>query len=319
MKHISNIELAFIVIISLLNCIQLCFGNPSCSDENCQNCTSNKDYCTAAKDGFYIKNGTVLQCNDHCEKCSSKKNCTKCESDFYLYQGICSYYGEFCQNKFKHCRSYCTEKKCLECENVYKINKNGQCVPEAGFLSLFICIAIGVIASSITCAVCTMYNNRKNQNRNLAQNQNGLNVQNVNTVQVISRENLNGSESTRKINEKSFKNEFEEQKLLKEKNEELCQFCKKNVGKYICDCGCIVCIEHSKLKEVGNEKGKYKVCFVCEKTVNKIKPKYNCEICMDDVLYVAHFKCNCSLEVCCKCYIKCKIESNKCPACRKVI
>ena len=315
-----KLEIPFITIILLLNKFQLSFEQSTikCSNENCDLCPTNKDYCTSAKDGFYTKNGTVIKCSLHCEKCSDKNNCTKCASDYNIYQGMCAFYGEFCQNKFQHCRSYCTEEKCLECESVYKINKSGHCTPEPGFLALFICIALGVIVSSIVCAVCNLYNKR-NQHRNLEQHSNHLNVQNVNTVQIISRQNLNGFESTRNLNEKILNDEFEEQKLKKEKTEQVCQFCKKNIGKYICDCGCIVCEEHSKLKEVEKDKQKYKVCFVCGKKVNKVKPRYNCEICMDDVLYVAHFKCNCALEVCCKCYVKCKLESDKCPACRKKI
>ena len=321
MLFFYKLETSFITIIFFLNTIKLSFENTTikCSNESCILCPNNTNYCTLAKDGFYAKNGTVYQCSLHCEKCFDKYNCTKCTSDFNIYQGLCAFYGEFCQNKFIHCRSYCTEEKCLECESVYKVNKDGYCIPEPGFLSLFICIALGVIISSIVCVVCTRYYNKRNQNRNLIQNLNEFNVQNVNTVQIISRQSVYSSETSRNLNEKILNEEFEEQKLKKEKAEPLCQFCKKNIGKYICECGCIVCVEHSKLKDVEKNKEKYKVCFVCGKKVNKVKPKYNCEICMDDVLCVAHFKCNCALEVCNKCYVKCKIESDKCPACRKQI
>ena len=310
MVYIFRIEIAFIIIISLLNTTK------SCSDENCEICPNNKDYCTFAKDGFYTNNGTVLKCNDHCEKCSGENNCTKCESDLIIYQGMCVYYGLICQNKFKHCRSYCTEDKCLDCESIYKINDKGKCVPDNGFLALFICVSLVVITSSILCSVCAIYYSRKTERRNLEQNRIRNNYQNANNVQIIVRSEVCNIESNRSLYEKILNEEFEEQKLIKEKTEPLCQFCKKNIARYVCDCGCVVCDEHSKLKE---DKENNKICFVCGKIVKIVKPKFYCEICMEDVLSVAYFKCNCPLEVCSKCYVKCKFDSNKCPACRKLI
>ena len=305
---IFKIEIAFIITLTLLNITK------SCTDENCELCPNNENFCTSAKDGFYTNNGTVLECSDHCEKCSDKNNCTKCESDLIIYQGMCVYYGFVCQDNFDHCGSYCTEDKCLECESVYKINKNGKCVPEPGFLALLICIAVGVIASSITCAVCAMYCNKKMQNRDLNQNRN--NNHNINTVQIIVRSDVCNSDTNRNLNETILNGEYEEQKFKKEKKDEVCKFCKLKIARYVCDCGCVVCDEHSKLKE---DKENNKLCLVCGKIVKIVKPKFYCEVCMQDVISVAHFKCNCAFEVCNKCYVRCKLESNKCPACRKII
>ena len=44
--------------------------------------------------------------------------------------------------------------------------------------------------------------------------------------------------------------------------------------------------------------------------------KSNCNICLQEVSSVCHFKCECALEVCETCYIKCKKTSKKCPGCR---
>jgi len=114
--------------------------------------------------------------------------------------------------------------------------------------------------------------------------------------------------------------EFEILKRKIEKVRQLCQFCKKSPGKFTCDCGCIVCKEHSNLEEIEGETEIYKVCFVCKKIVKKVNPiKYQCHICMQNKNNVTHFKCGCSLEVCKNCYIKCKMGSNKCPGCRAII
>ena len=44
-----------------------------------------------------------------------------------------------------------------------------------------------------------------------------------------------------------------------------------------------------------------------------------CNICLNNNIQLANFKCGCSLKVCKKCYIKCKTMSNKCPGCRRII
>ena len=114
--------------------------------------------------------------------------------------------------------------------------------------------------------------------------------------------------------------EYEKQKTKKEKTNQMCQFCKKKLGKFQCDCGCIVCKEHSILKNIEKNGEKYNACMVCDKPVKKVNQiKYDCNICLQKKLSVAHFKCGCSLEVCKDCYIKCKMSNEKCPQCRNEI
>ena len=117
-----------------------------------------------------------------------------------------------CQEDFKHCRSYCTENKCLECENVYRLNRKGKCVPDREFLSVCICVVLIVIISSSLCLACTIYYSKKNR-RNLGQNTNGFNIESVNTIQVIRGRNPSDSESARSVDEKMLKDEFENQKI----------------------------------------------------------------------------------------------------------
>ena len=82
----------------------------------------------------------------------------------------------------------------------------------------------------------------------------------------------------------------------------------------------MVCKDHSSLKKQEGDGEIYKVCFVCDKIVKKVNPiKYPCHICFGKKISVCHFKCGCALEVCKDCYIKCKMQSNKCPGCRAII
>ena len=247
----------------------------------------------------------INKCDNNCEKCSTENTCTICKSNYSLINGSCSFFGDACKINFGFC-NYCNENKCFQCNIKYKLKKNGRCEPPTHYYPLiicFLCIGLIIIGISIWCNNCRKRTSHENPPH----------------LGIIPGQISNVFQSTRTIDEKKFEDEFENQKIKNEKGEELCQFCKKKQGKYICDCGCIVCAEHSKLKkaEGGNEDSK--ICFVCGKIVKEVKPKHVCEICMENVLNVAHFECNCALEVCEKCYVKCKLESGKCPACRKQI
>ncbi len=139
---------------------------------------------------------------------------------------------------------------------------------------------------------------------------------------VIPYRGENGLEdsSRRSINKDEILDEFEKMKSKIEKGNQTCQFCKKKPGKYQCDCGCIVCKEHSLLKNVEQEGKNMKVCFNCGKPVQKVNPiKYDCNICFQKRINVVHFKCNCAILVCKDCYLKCRLESDKCPGCRSMI
>ena len=143
--------------------------------------------------------------------------------------------------------------------------------------------------------------------------------QSSNSIDVYSRNGL-GNSGRVEFNKEEVADEYEKQKKKKEKGNQMCQFCKKKLGRFKCDCGCIVCKEHSSLKNMEGEGENYKICFACKKIVKKVTPiKYSCHICMQKKISVAHFKCGCALEVCKDCYIKCKMGSNKCPGCRATI
>ena len=90
--------------------------------------------------------------------------------------------------------------------------------------------------------------------------------------------------------------------------------------KYISECGCIVCKNHSNFKKVKKNGEDYHICFNCGKMIKNLSLiKKICNICFEENISICHFKCGCTLEVCENCYIKCKKSSNKCPGCRRNI
>ena len=144
----------------------------------------------------------------------------------------------------------------------------------------------------------------------------------VNNMQIHNvRNELDLSNSIRHIlSRDELAEEYEEQRKKYTKAKAVCMFCHKKYGNYKCDCGCIVCKEHSVLKLIEKDGQRYKVCFCCGKRVNNITAiKYSCNICMQNKTSVTHFKCGCALEVCKSCYIKCKLSNDKCPGCRAII
>ena len=292
-----------------------------CKDTNCEKCNNDLYTCTQAKKGFYVQNGKVYQCFDpNCIRCDVEENsCTKCEKDYSLIDGYCATMG--CDDQFPNC-IYCNSYKCLQCEVNYKVNSDtGQCKNKTNYPPIiFGIIAILLIITGISFCIINKYKKNQQNLIQIEQLRNGIDVNGVNVYS--SRHILQNSGSERSIKHDSkqqLMEEFEEQKALNEKGETTCEFCKKKPGKYISDCGCVLCKEHSKLKTVDGDGGKYKVCFKCGKVAKIVVPKYVCQICMQNRLALAHFKCNCAMEVCKICYVKCKMGSKRCPACRKDI
>ena len=203
-----------------------------------------------------------------------------------------------------------------ECAEGYKIN-NMSCTKKTNFIRVIIAV-IGALLIIIGLISFCYYSKKKRiqleQMRERIQN----NVSNNEVIYNI-RNDLSGSFRS-SINKEELGEEYEMQKRKMKKGKITCMFCKKKPGKFECDCGCIVCKDHSTLKEMQTEGQIYKVCFNCEKIVKKVNQiKYMCNICLQKKISVAHFKCNCALEVCKECYIKCKMNNNKCPGCRAII
>ena len=296
-----------------------------CTDEKCLDCSlkDETEYCNKCTSGYSPKKEKcVIKCFDeYCKTCTDNgQDCIECEEGKKLFEGKCA--QQTCSLYFQYCNYCFGEQKCVECQNGYELDNTGKCIKNSNYISIiFIILGIGIIIIGII-SFC-IYKKRKNEigneirrMRNHQENQN-----NVHIYVDRTRNNLNISGSSRSsLSKEDLADEFEKQKRKMEKGNQKCKYCKKKPGKFKCDCGCIVCKDHSSLKKVEGDGENYKVCFACGKIVKRVTAiKYQCNICFTQKLAVVHFKCGCALEVCKPCYIKCKKTNNKCPGCRAII
>lgn len=293
----------------------------NCNIDHCAECSlsDNNLKCNKCINGYHLDNNICkINCEDNnCNICSDDgKTCIECNTDKKLFNGKCAYNTEICHSKYPHCK-YCIEDiGCYECSEEYKINNN-KCEKSQNLAPLII-IIIGALLIIIGMISFCCYSRKKQLQIQQMRNE-YINQDQTNNAQIYVRNELSGSFRS-VINKDDLIEEFEMQKRKMKKGKITCMFCKKKPGKFECDCGCIVCKEHSSLKDMETEGKTYKVCYNCDKIVKKVNPiKYMCNICMQKKMSVVHFKCGCALEVCKECYVKCKMSNNKCPGCRAII
>ena len=310
-----------------------------CPVENCLHCKikNGTAECFNCKIGYMAKDGKCQKCSlENCLDCyfyEGKEKCYKCKDGYYLKKdeknneqcvAINVYYSNCYIN---HCKKCLKSGKCVECSDNYYINGLGECYKSkdsnnsnhnsnpsvlATLISIIFFVLLVIIAYIREKEICINLPKQRRVNRD------NLNNINNNIIININRSNLNEQRISSNeiiLNENELSDEFKRLRITFENK--LCQVCKKEKGKYIGDCGCIVCQEHSNFKEVINIEGKFKICFNCGKTIKDLKLiKTSCQICLEEVPSLCHFKCGCAIEVCENCYIKCRKESKKCPACR---
>ena len=279
----------------------------------------NKIYCDKCESSSRLVNGECIKCKDYnCLFCPEDENiCTECDIDSKLYNGQCAR-SYSCGMNNRYCK-YCIDyNDCIECEEGYEINKEGVCIIKKRAMI----IALSIILPALFIIFIIIYiiykkckckrRHRMNQNRNR-----NVNVNINNNVNLYIRNQYTQSSTRNNIlYDKELTDEFNEQKIKLEKNM-LCQICQKNKGKYLSDCGCIVCQVHSNFKMAKKASEKNKICLNCGKLIKDLSLiKNNCNICLQEVESVCHFKCECAFKVCEECYIKCKKLGKKCPGCR---
>ena len=297
-----------------------------CSKENCLDCHfyNGQEICDVCKFGYAISiGGECLSCkliDENCLSCNFKyeTKCKECKFGYKLENGKCSLiYSDIniCEKRgFNNCK-YCDTKQCIECLDHYEFDYyNLYCKKKKNSLKTIIIIVVLFSIIIILLIIIFYIKRRKNRNNEVRIAQNNINNNNHNTF--IAYRNIREITSSDKIYEKNLSNEFNRQKIKLQKNK-MCQICKKNIGKYIGDCGCIVCQKHSNLENVIKKEENYKFCPKCGKMIKNLSLiKNNCHICLQEVLSVCHFKCGCAIEVCENCYINCKKKKKKCPGCR---
>ena len=206
----------------------------------------------------------------------------------------------------------------------YELNSRF-CIQKEKNYALYLLIALGTILLVVGIVFGFMYCKKKPRfmppDLNIDYDQQSdFQSNNPNIIYDV-RNNLDLSGSFRSVlSKEEAAEEFETQRLKSNKARMTCMYCLKKPGIYKCDCGCVVCKEHSLLKDIEKNGIKYKGCYRCEKIVKKVTPiKKECNICFQRKNVLVHFKCGCAFEVCKNCYIKIKTTGNKCPGCRGII
>lgn len=285
-------------------------------DSNCDKCYDSSTTCKECKQLYKLEdNKCIMHCSlDNCIKCSlsyGNERCDVCELNYKIKFGKCVYN---CSDP--NCLScYLLDGKelCTECTPTYTL-ENLKCKSRTNIATIVFSIIVSLLI--IVIIICFCYYKQKKIQERQDYLRNRINRENGVNVIPYSLDNS----SQREVNKEEIMDEFEKMKTKKEKGVQPCQYCKKKPGKFKCDCGCIVCKDHSTLKKMQGDGEEYKVCYNCEKIVKKAVPiKYDCNICMQKRVNVVHFKCNCALVVCKDCYLKCRMESDKCPGCRALI
>ena len=288
-------------------------------DSNCKKCYDEKGICKECNELFILQDN---KCEKHCssENCLDcymrfgNEVCSKCEPGYYVKNDKCVYN---CSDP--NCLScYLLEGRelCTQCHFNYKL-EDLKCKSKTRIMIIIYIIITGALF--VILIICFFYYRKKLIERR-RQLELEMHRQNIIPYNMNMNMNLDASDSHRIINKEDILDEFEKIKTNDEKGNLPCQFCNKKAGKFQCDCGCIVCKDHSNLQTIEKNGENIKVCFNCGKPVKKVSQiKYDCNICLQKKNKVVHFKCNCSLVVCKDCYLKCRMESDKCPGCRAII
>ena len=300
------------------------YANVKDCDTNCKKCDENSAICLECKADYeLIDNKCENDCSDenclHCSKGSIEEKCIKCKDGFVANGKNC--YLKCSDENCRYCTKINDQEICTECLGDYQLN-GFKCELKTNYLAIIYTVIVFLVIAIFIICFCWYKQKKIQETQEIIRSRirNGIAPGPFNNVEVYNR-NIDESSSVRKkLTREEILEEFEKQKVKSEKGDQVCQYCKKKPGKYKCDCECIVCKEHSQLKKEEGDGETYKVCYNCGKVVKKVTPiKTQCNICFGMKMSVFHFNCNCALVVCKDCYIKCKLENDKCPGCRAKI
>ena len=294
-------------------------------DSHCTKCDENSLTCKECDTLYELvdTNKCNMSCSDdNCIKCSIPyitEQCDQCKEGYVINGKNC--YLKCSDENCRFCSLVENQEVCTECLGQYK-SDGVKCKLGTNYMAIIYSILVFLILAIFIICFC-WYKQKKIQERQeimrmrIAQ---GMASGNLNNVEIYNRSMEEASSQRIPMSKELILDEFEKQKLKIEKGAQMCMFCKKKPGKYKCDCECVVCKEHSQLKKEEGDGESYKVCFNCGKVVKKVTPiKEQCNICFEKKISLVHFKCDCALLVCKDCYLKCKLESDKCPGCRAKI
>ena len=127
---------------------------------------------------------------------------------------------------------------------------------------------------------------------------------------------MNSNNIEIKKTEEDYLEEFSKNKIVLKDNCDIekmnCYCCKNSICNLYLDCGCYLCFDCEKKSIKDNN------CLNCHKEFNSMS-QVSCSICLNNKKDLGIFNCQCKMVVCKDCYIKWRLNNNKCPTCRTII
>ena len=262
-------------------CSSICLG------KNCVECSMNQniELCNKCEEGYKLEKGKCIKCQDiNCLRCDDDKNiCSECVKLTYLQNGKCFdpyllYYDCSAFYLDDHCQVCTGEGECVRCSGNYELDDFGDCKQNLVKIIVPIVVSLVVLIAIIVIIVICIRKKRRNNpineirinQRNFENNFNSFR-NNHNRHNILSWDDI--------FNKKDSIDEFGRRKIKFENK--LCQVCKTEKGKYIGDCGCVVCEKHSNFKSIIKDEEKFLICLNCGKTIKDLKLiKTVCDICL---------------------------------------
>ena len=260
-----------------------------CNIPNCETCYSST-LCSKCKTGYEF-NGVscIFRCDiSNCLICNDFNICIQCKNRYYLnLKGFCS------ECNIVHCKT-CSinnnDKTCWECENDYKL-ENNECIQIKNSetkddkssnnkkLIIWLIITFIIILSLCILIIYLIYkikiNKLKQKNVNYREskvtfgddnnNNNKINTtavgDNVNSDNIAKDKEINYNLNV--INENNVTEKSKKVSYTPKRNNNLCIYCHRKQGIYKRNCGCFLCEEHFKPKEVIKNNDKILQCINC--------------------------------------------------------
>ena len=303
-----------------------------CSISNCLECGYNK--CYQCNNGYYLNSyGYCNKCKiNNCKNCNNYNNretCYECDDGFQLNNNKCS---NICD--IENCE-YCLrdENVCAKCEKNCVLKGDKCSCKNIIPLIVGLVITFSIVFSAGIIISIYIYKKRKRARENESNQRNNavrVEIINNNNINNNDRNNNNSTNDLENINypyldnERNSINNNDVEKRIPYNNlngnNNLCVYCHRKVGTERRNCGCLLCEEHKKPKEIIKNGDRILQCIKCgEMIVNKGKVNEGCEICLEVNRILKHFRCGCNGKVCNNCYQRILRERETCPFCRKSI
>ena len=257
-----------------------------CSDPNCLSCKFRNFYeeCLQCKNDYYIKNGRCIYSLDCLDN-----NCEECRDQF---QYSCLKYkkrkilmnGQYLDYSSNKCL-ICEDNICYKCSNNPISNKNKTKKGTNYIFLVYIFLGIALLIGTIILVVYC-YKKRRQNNNNVV----NINQRNDAHVPYDNPYHESGRRINNNVQARANNNHVRNNNNHNQRND------RNNFGREFDDL-LRQNIANSRTQSID----------------------FQCNICLENNINLAHFRCGCTFRVCRNCYIRQKTNSNICPQCRRNI